>query len=68
VRHAFTHFRLEARVWKILPADSADPHSDQASASPTGEHQELRWLPLKPESIAAAPLPTPGRRRLSILL
>ncbi|MEY4862277.1 MAG: A/G-specific adenine glycosylase [Pseudomonadota bacterium] len=67
VRHAFTHFRLEARVWKILPADVAHPYTDQASDAPAGEHRELRWLSLKPESIAAAPLPTPVRRLLSTL-
>jgi len=68
VRHAFTHFRLEARVWKILPRDVAEPLSDQARAAPAGDYRDFRWLSLRPESVAAAPLPTPVRRLLSHVL
>ncbi|MFN5882684.1 MAG: A/G-specific adenine glycosylase [Burkholderiales bacterium] len=58
VRHVFTHFRLEARVWPMrLPSTGHD-------AAPEG----MRWLALNPQDIAAAPLPTPVRRLLEGLL
>jgi len=55
VRHVFTHFRLEARVWSIeVPAPWV-----------FGDHPPgLRWLELHPTAIETAPLPTPVRRLL----
>jgi len=55
VRHVFTHFRLEARVWSIDVPTGSDPgDSDQG----------LRWIALSELAIEQAPLPTPVRRLL----
>lgn len=53
VRHAFTHFRLRARVWSAMLAGEAPP------ATPAGH----LWLPLA--EAADAPLPRPVKTLLT---
>lgn len=71
VRHTFTHFRLEARVWRIdagtgsagLRHDAPDPQALSGS-----DPVQMRWLALDPDSMAGAPLPTPVRKLLYALI
>ncbi|MEI7445512.1 MAG: NUDIX domain-containing protein, partial [Burkholderiales bacterium] len=53
VRHAFTHFRLRARVWSVELAGAAPP------PAPDGH----LWLPL--DEAAGAPLPRPVKTLLT---
>ena len=58
LRHAFTHFRLLIRPWRVsLPAAlvASEPASEPAS-------EALAWLPM--HAVADAALPTPVRRLL----
>jgi A/G-specific adenine glycosylase len=53
IRHAFTHFRLHARIWRAtLPADAA--------RRPVADHE---WLALR--DAAGAPLPRPIKTLLT---
>lgn len=58
VRHVFTHFKLEARVWSIATPPQTES-IDQPSA--------MRWLSLEQDAVEAAPLPSPVRRVLQTL-
>lgn len=72
VRHVFTHFRLEARIWLLSLSAESRPllpaqlpaQSLQDGSSQDGSQDGVRWLRLSAEAIGNAPLPTPVRRLL----